>query len=203
MKIIGLTGGVASGKNFIADLFSQNGCVVFDADKEAHQLLEGDKLTILEVLNAFPDSFIDGKIDRKSLGKIVFGDAKKLKVLEGIIHPKIRQNYQKFLLEAEKEKKECAILNIPLLLETKGYKCDYIVAIIANKEVREERFLAREKLKHPKEMDAELSKKFQQIVEKQTSDSQRKENADFIINNDGFLDSGLMSQVKDILKAVG
>lgn len=96
MKIIGLTGGIASGKNFIAEIFAKNGAVIFDADVEVHKLLESDKSTIEEVINSFPESFIEQKINRKILGKIVFSNSKKLEILEKILHPKVRKKYQSF-----------------------------------------------------------------------------------------------------------
>ena len=59
MKIIGLTGGVASGKNFVAEIFAQKGAVIFDADKEVHRLLDSDKSTISKVKKIFPESFLN------------------------------------------------------------------------------------------------------------------------------------------------
>jgi len=101
MKIIGLTGGIASGKNFVAEILAKKDAAIFDADKEVHKLLESDKSTILEVSKKFSQSFIDKKINRKILGEIVFSPgekgAKKLKILEKIIHPKIRKNHLEFL----------------------------------------------------------------------------------------------------------
>lgn len=150
MKIIGLSGGVASGKNFIADIFAKKGAVVFDADAEVHHLLKSDKSTINEVKENFPKSFINGKIDRKTLGEIVFSNEKKLKILEKIIHPKIRENYKKFLKKAKKEDKKIIVLNIPLLLESKEYKCDYILSIVISPSIQQKRFLARAKRRNPK-----------------------------------------------------
>ncbi|MBU6339509.1 MAG: dephospho-CoA kinase [Rickettsiales bacterium] len=186
MKIIGLSGGVASGKNFIADIFAKKGAAVFDADAEVHKLLELDKSTIDEVKKIFPESFIDKKINRKILGKIVFADEKKLRILEKILHPKVRENYQKFLKQAKKEKREIAVLNIPLLLENEGYKCDYIVAILIPPSIQRKRFLMRAKAKSPKNFLRDknnLIKKFEQIRSKQITNSERKNLADFVIYN--------------------
>jgi dephospho-CoA kinase len=81
MKIIGLTGGIASGKNFVAEIFQKNGAAVFDADKEVHELLESHAEAIKEVKENFPESVIGKKISRKLLGQIVFSDPQKLKIL--------------------------------------------------------------------------------------------------------------------------
>ncbi len=181
MKIIGLTGGIASGKNFVADIFAKSGAAVFDADKEVHKLLEFDKSTIDEVRKNFPESFIDQKVNRKTLGKIVFADAKKLKILEEILHPKVRKNYQLFLKNSKAQNKEIAVLNIPLLLETKGYECNAILAITVSPSIQKKRFLARA-MKTSQENKKDLEKKFFQIAAKQMTNKERKSCADFVIN---------------------
>ena len=188
MKIIGLSGGIASGKNLVAEIFSKNGAAVFDADKEVHALLEGDKSTIAAIKKNFPESFVEKKVNRKILGEIVFADEKKLKILEGILHPKVRKNYQYFIKRSRQEKSGLVVLNIPLLLETKGYEYDLVIAVIASKTLRKKRFLERAKKQNPKNFLAEkknLEKKFEQILKKQMHDKQRKERADFVIRNDG------------------
>jgi dephospho-CoA kinase len=186
MKIIGLTGGIASGKNFVAEIFAQNGAAVFDADFEVHQLFASDKLVIERIKKNFPESFIEGKIERKILGKIVFGDAEKLAILEKILHPKVREKYQEFLVNAQKSKKKIVVLNIPLLLEKQGYSCDKIVALLAPKSVRKRRFLARCRKNNPKIFAAEkknFEEKFLQICANQITDLERKSKADFVINS--------------------
>lgn len=203
MKIIGLTGGIASGKNFVAEVFAKNGAVVFDADKEVHQLLELDKSTFREVNKFFPEAVIDKKIDRKILGKIVFSaedkSGKKLKILEKILHTKVRKKYQEFLKKSKKEK--LAVLNIPLLLESEGYDCDKIVAIITSKAIQKKRFLERAKKNHPKIFAAEkknFEKKFEQIRSKQLSNLERKKRADFVINS-SLSKASTIKQVKKFL----
>jgi dephospho-CoA kinase len=176
-KIVGLAGGIASGKNFVAEIFAKNGAAIFDADKEVHDLLKLDKSTIEAVRKIFPESFVEQKIDRKILGEIVFADKEKLKILEKILHPQVRANYQKFLRKANEDKKEIAVLNIPLLLETGHYKCDYIVAISAPIAIRKKRFLERSQ-------NANV-KIFNQICAKQISDAEREKKAAFVINSGG------------------
>ena len=201
MKIIGLSGGIACGKNFIAEIFAKNSCVIFDADANVHNLLTSHKLTISQVKKHFPESFIDKKINRQILGKIVFSNQKKLQILEKIIHEKLRKNYQQFLKKAQKDGAKCVVLNIPLLLETKGYECDYVVAIITNRKQQIDRFIAREKLKNPQILIKDLKEKFQQIIKRQTSNKIRKKHANFIIKNDG-LKSHTVAQVKVVLKKI-
>ncbi|MBM5782478.1 MAG: dephospho-CoA kinase [Pelagibacterales bacterium] len=165
MKIIGLTGGVASGKNFIADIFAKHGAAIFDADQEVHNLLKNDQITISEIKKHFPESFINNEIDRKILGKIVFSNKEKLKILEDIIHEKVRKAYDYFLKSVKKLGKKIIVLNIPLLLETKSYKCDKIIAISISKIAQKQRFLSRNKMQNLEDSTI----RFYQIYSRQIS----------------------------------
>jgi len=200
MKIIGLTGGISSGKNFIAEIFAKKGALVFDADAQVHSLMESDKSMIDEVVKNFPDSFSHGKIDRKILSKIVFSDKKKLKILEEIIHPRVRKAYENFLTSA-KTKADLIILNIPLLLESEAYECDYVIAIIPSKKVQLLRFLAREKIKHPQMSDAELTAKFERVIASQLSNEERLKHADFVVKNEGSAEE-TTAEIEEILRAI-
>jgi dephospho-CoA kinase len=201
MKIIGLTGGIASGKNFIAEIFVKHGAVIFDADAEVHKLLESDKSTIKEIRNSFPESFIEQKINRKILRKIVFSNSEKLEMLEKILHPKVRKKYQSFLAKSKKEGRKMVILNIPLLLEKKGYECDKIIAVISAKSIQRKRFLARTKESYPETFAEEkenLIKQFEKIFLKQTTNKDRKKVADFVIDNTKSKDFAI-SQVRNLI----
>ena len=202
MKIIGLTGGIASGKNFIAEIFANNGAAIFDADEEVHKLLESDKSTIEEVKKFSPESFVEHKINRKILRKIVFSNSEKLEMLEKILHPKVRKKYQSFLAKSKKEGRKMVILNIPLLLEKKGYECDKIIAVISTKSIQRERFLKRTKESYPETFAAEkenLIKQFEKIFLKQTTNKNRKKAADFVIDNTKSKDFAI-SQVRNLIK---
>jgi dephospho-CoA kinase len=202
MKIIGLTGGVASGKNFIAEIFAKSGAAIFDADNEVHKLLDSDKSTIAEVQKYFPESLIEKKIDRKILGKIVFADKNKLEILEKILHPKVREQYQKFLKLSQRRRVKLVILNIPLLLEKGGYKCDKIIAIITSKIAQKHRFLNRHKISNSQILEfSKLEEKFYQIKSKQINNLERRKKADFVIFN-GLSKGYTMAQVKEILRQV-
>lgn len=201
MKIIGLTGGIASGKNFIAEIFVKHGVVVFDADEEVHKLLELDKSTIEEVKKFSPESFVGQKINRKILRKIVFSNSEKMEMLEKILHPKVRKKYQNFLDKSKKEERRLIMLNIPLLLEKKGYECDKIIAVISTKSIQRERFLARTKESYPETFAEEkenLIKQFEKIFLKQTTNRDRKKAADFVIDNTKSRDFAI-SQVKNLI----
>lgn len=224
MKIIGLTGGIASGKNFVANIFAKNSAAIFDADAEVHQIFVSDKALILKVGKAFPQSLVGEKnveekifrkkpakknavadkilkenfaqeIDRKILGKIVFSDAEKLKILEDIIHPIIRKKYEEFLQKSRQEKRKVVVLNIPLLLEKQGYKCDKIISLLIPPSVQKRRFFSRRK----NESKQELEKKFKNITQFQLSNKERKAKSDFVIHT-RFSKAKTAAQVKKILQ---
>ena len=199
MKIIGLTGGIAAGKNFVANIFAKNGAAIFDADAEVHDLFANEKGLISKVAQAFPQSAVqlDNKvaIDRKILGKIVFSDAKKLEILEDIIHPIIRKRHDKFLQQSRQEKRKIVILNIPLLLEKQGYECDKIISLLIPPSIQKRRFFSRRK----NESKQELERKFKKIIQFQLSNKERKEKADFVIHT-RFSKAKTAEQVKKILQ---
>ena len=117
-------------------------------------------------------------------------DDKKLKILESIIHPKVRKKTLDFLNQARISGKEIVVLNVPLLLEG-DYKCDKTIAIISSLAIRKQRFLEREKLLNPEEFlnkKEALENKFNQIILKQISDEERVKKADFVIDSSGSKD---------------
>ena len=202
MKIIGLTGGIASGKNFVASIFEKKGAAIFDADREVHEILINDKRIISKIGDSFPDAVKSGVIDRNILGKIVFSDKTKLSILEKILHLEVRKKQQKFILEAKQNNKKIAILNIPLLLEKEGYECDKIISLVIAPSIQRRRFLTRVRKLNPKKFLSEkknLEKKFQQIRSHQISNSERKKRSDFVINT-GFSKAYTIKQIEDIIK---
>ena len=204
MKIIGLSGGIASGKNSVADIFQQLDVEVFDADALVHKLYSQDQEIIKLVAKNFPETF-DGKIiNRKILSAIIAKNPAQIEVLEKIIHPKIRQIYQNFLENNLQKKSKFVVINIPLLLESNQYKTDKIIAIIADEKLRQDRYIHRvvADLKNVNpDLINELKNKFLMLKNKQISDADRIKNADFIIENNGNL-IDLKQKTLDIYKSI-
>ncbi len=190
MKIIGLSGGIASGKNMVADIFQQLGIAVFDADAVVHKLYSQDQKIIELVAKNFLETF-DGKIiNRQILSALISKNPDQIHVLEKIIHPEIRQIYQNFLENNLQKKANLVVINIPLLLESNQYKTDKIIAIIADEKLRQDRYIQRvvPDLKNANhDLINELKNKFLMLKNKQISDAERIKNADFVIQNDGNL----------------
>jgi len=190
MKIIGLSGGIASGKNTVADIFYELGIEVFDADAVVHNLYLQDQEIIKLVAQNFLESF-DGKIiNRKILSTLISKNPTQIHILEKIIHPKIREIYQNFLEKNLQKKSNFVVINIPLLLESNQYKTDKIIAIIADEKTRQDRYIQRvvANLKNSNsDLINELKNKFLMLKNKQISDEERTKKADFVIYNNGDL----------------
>ncbi len=199
MLIIGLTGGVASGKNFVANQFVKFKIPVFDADLEVHKLFAKNKEIFSQVKKIFPKAIIDGKVDRKILGGEVLVDKEKLQILEQIIYPHLRKKEDSFIKNCRIRQQKIAILNIPLLFEKGGYKkCHKTIAIVIPPSIQLQRFKNRLKAK---ENNAELIfEKFKNITKNQLNNSQRKNRADFLIYS-GLSKGFTTKQVKNLLFA--
>uniref|UniRef100_UPI0035B4EE10 dephospho-CoA kinase n=1 Tax=Flavobacterium sp. TaxID=239 RepID=UPI0035B4EE10 len=102
-KIIGLTGGIGSGKTTVARFFEQNGVPVYIADDEARKLMSKVEI-IAEIQSVFAEKITDkdGNLDRKKISQIVFNDSVKLEKLNAIIHPKVKAHFQHWLMEHAK-----------------------------------------------------------------------------------------------------
>jgi dephospho-CoA kinase len=191
MIILGLTGSVGMGKSVTARFFAEEGVPVHDADAAVHRLYEGEAVAPIEA--AFPGTTADGKVDRVKLGNRVLGDPAALLKLEGIVHPLVRREEERFLASAEKSGADIAVLDIPLLFETGGEKrCDAVVVVSAPAELQRERVMARPGM---------TAEKFGAILAKQMPDAEKRAKADFMVDSSKGFDAA-RAQVRDILAAI-
>jgi dephospho-CoA kinase len=145
LLVIGLTGGIASGKSRAARLFSGFGVPVFDADAAVHALFTRGSPMVDEIEAAFPGvRDATGGIDRKVLGSRVLHDRPALHRLEGIVHPAVRRAEHRFLQRVARYGFDMAVLDIPLLLETAAERLvDCLVVVDVHPEIQAERALRR------------------------------------------------------------
>jgi dephospho-CoA kinase len=191
MFILGLTGSVGMGKSVTATFFAEEGVPVHDADAAVHRLYEGEAVAPIEA--AFPGTTADGKVDRVKLGNRVLGDPAALLKLEGIVHPLVRREEERFLASADKSGADIAVLDIPLLFETGGEKrCDAVVVVSAPAELQRERVMARPGM---------TAEKFGAILAKQMPDAEKRARADFMVDSSKGFDAA-RAQVRDILAAI-
>ncbi|MFC1659375.1 dephospho-CoA kinase [Pseudomonadota bacterium] len=184
MLVIGLTGGVASGKTFISSYLKEQGCVVFDTDEEVHKLLEDSRTSVFkEVKKTFPDATSRGEIDRQKLGNIVFSDKERLRRLENIVHPKLTEVLLYFLekqkeIEKKQNTQQIIILDAALLFQASWDKyCNYTILLKLDKKIQKERYLER------KNTDLE---KLEKIIDNQEHlDERFGDKANFIVDTSG------------------
>lgn len=177
MKIIGLTGSIGMGKTETAKMFLSASIPVFDSDAAVHVLLGPDGAAVELVEKIFSGVKVGDYIDRKKLGRKVFGNKEALSKLERIVHPKVSDMRREFLLENNDH--DIVLFDIPLLFE-KGYEeiCDYVVVVSAPANVQRSRVLARTGMDE---------KRLEYILSQQMPDQEKREKADFIVQTDqGF-----------------
>ncbi|MCV2232452.1 dephospho-CoA kinase [Paracholeplasma manati] len=144
MKVLGITGGIASGKSLVSQQFKQRGFTVIDADAIVHELFKKD--TVLEeIKNRFPSVFDGGILQRKPLADLIFTDPIAKHDLEHILHPKVYASIQERLQSHLNE--PWVVVDIPLLYETGGQSiCDWVLVVYVNEETQKARLMARNQL---------------------------------------------------------
>ncbi len=182
--IIGLTGGIASGKSTAARLLSDLGAFVLDADKLGHSVYEPHRQAFREVVEVFGADIVgaDGKVDRKVLGGKVFGKPDELKKLTSIVWPEIGRMAREQTTAALRENpKRIVVLEAAVLLEAGWQKgMDEVWVVIVDPEVAVKRAVARDGV------DEESIRK---RLAAQTNNQQRIAAADVVIDNEGDLES--------------
>lgn len=188
--VIGLTGSIGMGKTLVTGQFAALGAYTCNADEFVHRLLAEGGAAVAEVGAQFPGVVADGAVDRKSLGKIVFGDAVKLKQLEAILHPLVKKWEDEFVARAKADGAEVIVMDIPLLFETGGEKrCDKTVVVSAPGWVQRKRVMARPNM---------TQEKFARILASQMPDEEKRQRADFVVQA-GFGKAYSFWQVKRIM----
>ena len=145
LKVIGLTGGIGSGKSTVAKLIGELGVPVLDADQLAREVVEPGRPALAEVAAAWPEAIgPDGKVARKRLADIVFADPAQRLRLEAIMHPRIQALADERLAELARKGHALAFYEASLLVESGRYKdFDGLVVVTASPETQLERVLAR------------------------------------------------------------
>jgi len=196
MLIVGLTGGIASGKTTVANMFKNEGAYIIDVDKISREVVEPGKLGWQEVIKTFGEEILnrDKTINRKKLGDIAFSDGEKRRILEKIIHPKVYSEKQKLINQIkEKDKEAIIIIDIPLLIEANQQKTvDKVILVYVSPQTQIERLIKRDGF------NLEEAKK--RIFAQMPIESKKKY-ADYIINNEAPLEM-VRKEVKSIFQAL-
>ena len=192
MRNIGMTGGIGSGKNQVADIFNQLGFYTIDSDISSRKVMEKGEAAYEKIVSFFGSDILDknGSILRKKLGDIVFNDKAKLKTLENIVHPTIYEYEKKERSKIYgRDDKAVVITHAALIIESGSIdKYDALIVISCPDELQVERVMQRDNFSEEKARN---------IVSHQMPNEERLKYADFIIDNSSTLDD-LYKEVKRV-----
>ena len=173
MKVIGLTGGIGMGKSTAARQFRRAHVPLFDADAEVHRLQARGGAAVAAIEAAFPGSVREGAVDRRLLRATLMADPSGWRVLERIIHPRVRAARRAFLARCRRQGARIAVLDIPLLLETGGQKrVDFVLVVSAPRAVQVHRVRGRRRM-DPAQIDA--------VIARQMPDREKRRLADVVV----------------------
>ena len=170
---VGLTGGIGSGKTTVAEFFKELGVPVYVADVEARKLMDTSKSIKKKLIKAFGAvAYINGELNRQYLAHLVFNDKEKLKIINGIIHPKVAKHFSKWV--QKQDTPYCIQENAIIYENNKVDEFDYIISVSAPLNVRIDRVIER---------DSTTKKQVLARINNQWDDAIKNELADFVIEN--------------------
>ena len=182
MLVIGLTGGICSGKSTVAAMFGRLGAVVIDADRVAHDLQAPGQPLFEAVVSAFGQQIVgdDGRIDRRKLGTIVFADPKARVRLENILHPAVIAECERRIQQAAASGAAICLLDAALLIESGRHaRFDTIILVEASEAVQLERLMTRMGLGRDEAV---------QRIRSQMPSEEKRRYAHFTVDNGGRLE---------------
>lgn len=192
MRNIGMTGGIGSGKNKVAEMFNQLGFYTIDSDVSSRKVMEKGEPAYEKIVSFFGNDILDenGSILRKKLGEIVFNNKEKLKMLENIVHPAIYEYEKKERSKIYgRNDKALVITHAALIIESKSIdKYDALIVISCPDDIQIKRVMQRDNFSEEKARN---------IVSHQMPNEERLKYADFIIDNSSTLDD-LYNEVKRV-----
>mgnify|MGYP000459021008 CR=1 FL=1 len=180
MKVLGLTGNIASGKSVVASMFEEHGAKVIDVDDIARKIVEPNNPAWKEIVDIFGQGILnpDHTINRKALGDIIFNDDRKREILNGITHRRIIQNAREKVEKYRNDNVEVVIIEAALIVEKGGINnlLDKLIVVTSDKESQIARLLERNGLSK----EEALSR-----INSQMPESEKAKVADYIIDNSG------------------
>lgn len=176
MKIVGLTGGIGSGKTTVAGIFSKLGVPVYIADDEAKKLMKSSKVIKRKLVKLFgEDAYINGNLNKPFIANAIFNNKALLEKMNAIIHPKVASHFNKWFL---KQTAPYVIKEAAILFENNTYQSfDFIITVTAPEEIKIERLLNR---------DDTSIKRIEDIMKNQWPDEEKIKYSDFVIVNNAI-----------------
>lgn len=183
LMVLGVTGGIASGKSTVADMLAELGAPIIDFDLLARQVVAPDQPAFREIVNSFGQQVLgkDGRLDRKRLSGIVFRDAEKRKVLEGMTHPRILAAFVRQVIRmTEADPHGIVQAVIPLLFEAHlQHLVHKVLVVYVSPDTQVDRLTRRDQI---------TREEARRILAAQMPIDQKAAQADFVIHNEGNLD---------------
>jgi dephospho-CoA kinase len=180
MLVVGLTGGMCTGKSTVASMFAELGCLIIDADQVARVLVEPEAPAWKRIVRLFGKEILnkDKTLDRKKLASIIYADAGKRKLLNSILHPFILREEERLVKDASKQgNHKIAIVSAALMIEANSYKrFPKIIVVTCSKETQIERIMKREKIPRKEALQRWAA---------QLSSKEKKKYANYLINTSG------------------
>ena len=173
MIIVGLTGGIGSGKTTVTKQFKKLGIPVYIADVEAKNLMSTSKIIKRKLIQLFGDkAYINDALNKHYIADIIFNDKTYLQKMNDIVHPRVAKHFEKWVL---KQDAPYVIKEVAILFENDGHKaCDYIITVTAPKDLRIKRLLARDKTTRDK---------IQAIMKNQWNDEEKIKYSHYVVDN--------------------
>tara|TARA_R110001583_G_scaffold4351_2_gene25227 strand:- start:61697 stop:62275 length:579 start_codon:yes stop_codon:yes gene_type:complete len=181
MKIIGLTGGIGSGKSTVLQMFSELGVTTYVADVEAKRMMATDKQLVDQITKLFgKQAYTNTKLNRSYIAEIVFQNKEKLAALNKLVHPKVREHFFEFI---KKSTAKIVIYESAILFESgNNSMCDFIITVISKFEDKVERIMARDTISKQQISDR---------MKNQLDDDFKIKNSNFVIRNNKIEDTKL------------
>ena len=195
MLLVGLTGNIGSGKSTVAQMFSERGATIIDADVLARRAVELGTTAYAKIVARWGSSILapDGHLDRAALRRVVFADHAQLEELNQIVHPEVERLRARLIEQAKRRGDRVVVCDIPLLFERHMTdRFDRIVLVDANRVIRLERLVKERGLRETEAMD---------MIAAQMPAELKRARADFIIENDGTF-AQLERRVHDVWTAL-
>jgi dephospho-CoA kinase len=172
--IIGLTGSIGMGKSTAGQILKRLKVPVHDSDSAVHRAFAQGGPAVAEIDGLFPGVVENGTVNRQALGKIVFNDDAAIKELEGILHPLVRQDRNRFLAHWRRQRHFAVAMDVPLLFETgTDAECDLTIVVTAPAFIQQRRVLQRPGMS---------PERFAAVKSRQMPDADKRRRADFVVS---------------------
>ncbi|WP_179019976.1 dephospho-CoA kinase [Winogradskyella forsetii] len=194
MVVVGLTGGIGSGKTTILNYFQSLGVPIYIADAEAKALMNRSKVIKRKLIELFgKEAYKDGQLNRPYLSSKIFNDKRLLSRMNAIVHPKVASHFKRWL---KKQNTEYVIKEAAIIFENNlENQYNYIITVVANEDLRISRVMKR---------DMVSKEKVKSIIKNQLSDADKIEKSDFVIYNNDLEEAKIQAYEihKNILKKI-